>query len=334
MDLAIGWVDADSQAAASRSNSFDLRACGGHDPLHDEIAAGDRTGFIHDNGFHVVKCFQRHAALEQDAALGACADARKIGQRYTEHQRARTGNDKEGQRGVYPMRPIARDDAGDECGQQCDADNRGCIHARKARDKTVDLGFARGSVLHAVQNALHHAFGQHMGDAQLEHAICVHAAGQGVVAGCDTHRHGLARDRGGIQTADALDHHAVKRHAVARADQYNVIYLRVGSGDGLGVAVRQNTVDRFRPQIDCLHDLAARTLDRAVLKIFANAVEQHNADRFVRCADRPCADGRQRHQKVFVEYTALADIAYGGQQHAPAEQQISCQHGDNLRHAG
>ena len=74
MDLAIGWVDADSQAAASRSSST-LRSARlrGHDPLHDEIAAGDCAGFIHDNGFHVVKCFQRHAALEQDAALGACA---------------------------------------------------------------------------------------------------------------------------------------------------------------------------------------------------------------------------------------------------------------------
>ena len=173
-----------------------------------------------------------------------------------------------------------------------------------------------------------------MGNAQLEHAVRVDAAGERAVAGCDTHRHRFAGDGGSVQTADALDHHAVKRDTVARTDEYDVIDLRIGSGDDLRTAVGQDTVDRFRSEVDRLHNLAARTFDRAVLKIFANAVEQHYADRLIGRADRPCADGCQRHEEVFVKYAALADVAHSSQQDAPAEQEVRRKHGDHLRHAG
>ena len=192
------------------------------------------------------------------------------------------------------------------------------------------LGLARGSVFHAVQDALHHALGKHMGDAQLDRAVCIDAAGHRLVAGRNAHRHRLARDRRGVQTAFALGHFTVERHAVARADKHNVAHCRVLGRDGAGGTVRRDQLDGFRPQVDRGHDLAARTLDRAVLEELAHAVEQHNANRLIERADRPCADRGERHQEVFVEYTALADVFDRGQQHAPAEQQVGRQHDDDL----
>ena len=132
-----------------------------------------------------------------------------------------------------------------------------------------------------------------MGDAQLEHTVRIDAAGQRAVAGRDAHRHRFAGDGGGVQTADAFFDYAVKRDTVAWTDENEVIDLRVGSGTGLRTAVGLDAINGFRPQIDRLHDLAARALHRTIFKIFADAVEQHNTDCFVGCADCPCADGCQ-----------------------------------------
>ena len=173
----------------------DLCAVCGNNILHDKVALGDRAGFIHDNGFHIIQRLERRAALEQDAAPRARADACKIGQRHAEHERARAGNDEEGERGVDPLAPVAGDKAGYDSGQQGDAYDRGGVNAGEAGDKAVDLGFARSGVLHAVQDALHHALREHMGDAQFNSAVRVDATRDRAVARSDAHRHRLARDR-------------------------------------------------------------------------------------------------------------------------------------------
>ena len=52
-----------------------------NDLLYHKVALGDGAGLIHNDGLNVIQCFQRSAALEQDTASGACADA-GVGQRY------------------------------------------------------------------------------------------------------------------------------------------------------------------------------------------------------------------------------------------------------------
>ena len=121
-----------------------------------------------------------------------------------------------------------------------------------------------------------------MGDAQLDRAVRIDAARDRAVARSDAHRHRLACDRRGIQTAFALNDLAVERHAVARADEHDVAHRCVLRREGADRAVLFDQIDRLRPQVDRGHDLFARTLDRAVLKVLAHAVEQHNADRFVK----------------------------------------------------
>ena len=76
-----------------------------------------------------------------------------------------------------------------------------------------------------------------MGDAQVQHAVGVDAAGHCAVAGRNAHGHRFAGDCRGVQTADTLNDHAVERDAVARTDKQQVVDLRVRGGHGLGAAV-------------------------------------------------------------------------------------------------
>ena len=96
------WVEAPSQAAASHRSSFSSSGtpCAGTTFCTTKLPLVIGAGLIHNDGLNVIQCFQRSAALEQDTASGACADAGEVGQRYAEHQCARAGDYKEGHRGV------------------------------------------------------------------------------------------------------------------------------------------------------------------------------------------------------------------------------------------
>ena len=172
-----------------------------------------------------------------------------------------------------------------------------------------------------------------MGDAQLDRTVRIDTAGDRAVASRDAHRHRLAGHGRGVQAALALHDLSVQRYAVARADQHDIAHRSVLRRDWADTAVRLDEVDRFRTQVDRGHDLPPRALDRTVLKVFAHAVKQHNADRLVERADRPRADRGKRHEEIFVKHAAPADIADRGQQHAPAEQQVRCEHDEYFWHA-
>ena len=51
--------------------------------------------------------------------------------------------------------------------------------------------------------------------------------------------------------------------------------------------------------------------------------DRHNADSLVERADRPCTDGCNGHQEVFVKYLTAADVLDSRQQDMAAEQQVS-----------
>ena len=295
-----------------------------NDLLYYKVALGDGAGLIHNNGFNVIQCFQRSAALEQDTAPGACADAGEVGQRYAEHQCTRAGNYKEGHRGVDPLVPLAGNKARDNGGQQGNRNNSRGVNAGKTGDKAVDLRLAGRCVLHAVEDALYHALSENVGDAQLDRAVGVDTAGGCLVADSDTNRNRLTGDSRGIQTAFAFDNLAVQRNAVARAHQNNVALLCVLGRNNLDFAVVLDQIYRLGTQVDCIHDLLARTINRTILKVFADTVEQHNADGLVERADRPCTDGCNGHQEVFVKYLTAADVLDSRQQDMAAEQQVSC----------
>ena len=152
------------------------------DILNDEVALCDGAGLIHDDGLYVIERLERRAALEQDAAPRACANAGEVGQRHAEHQRARARDNEESHGGVYPFMPLAGEQAGHNGGQQRDRDDRRGVDTGKTGDKAVDLRLARRGIFHAVKDALHHALRKHMRDADLHGAVGVDAAGSHPVA--------------------------------------------------------------------------------------------------------------------------------------------------------
>ena len=222
--------------------------------------------------------------------------------------------------------PVAGDKARDNGGQQGNEQKGRGIDAGETGDEAVDFRLAGRSVLHAVQNALHHALREHVGDADLYRAVRVDAAGNDRVAGRNADRDRLAGDSRGIQTGLALGNLAVKRYAVARTDENEVADFGLLRRENFNAAVRLYEVHGFGTQVDGVHDLLAGAVYGAVLEVFTDAVEQHDADRLIERADRPCADGRDRHQEVFVEYLSAADVLDRRQQNVAAEQQIRRDH--------
>ena len=161
-----------------------------------------------------------------------------------------------------------------------------------------------------------------MRDSDLHGAVGVDAAGSHPVADGHADRDRLACDSRGIQTGLALAHLAVERHAVARTDEHDVALRCVLCRDDRNASVRPDKVYGLRTQVDGIHDLSARAVYGAVLEVFADAVEQHNADRLVERADRPCADSRDSHEEVLVKHLTASDVFDRGQQNMTAEQQI------------
>ena len=174
--------------------------------------------------------------------------------------------------------PVAGDKARDNGGQQGNEHHGRGIDAGETGDEAVDFRLAGRSVLHAVQNALHHALREHVGDADLYRAVRVDAAGNDRVAGRNADRNRLAGDSRGIQTGLALGNLAVKRYAVARTDENEVADFGLLRREDFNAAVRLYEVYGFGTQVDGVHDLLAGAVYGAVLEVFADAVEQHDAD--------------------------------------------------------
>ena len=123
---------------------------------------------------------------------------------------------------------------------------------------------------------------------------------------------------GGVQAALAGENHAVQGDAVAGQDAQHVAHLSLpGRNHG---ALFQG--DHFRPQVHGFHDLAAAPGHGLSSKIFADAVEQHNADGFREAAHGEGAQGGNAHQEVLVQHMALEQVAAGGFQHRQAQHKI------------
>ena len=94
--------------------------------------------------------------------------------------------------------PLAGNKARDNGGQQGNRNNSRGVNAGETGDKAVDLRLAGRCILHAVENALYHAFSENVGDAQLDRAVSVDTAGGCLVAGSDTNRNRLTGNSRGI----------------------------------------------------------------------------------------------------------------------------------------
>ena len=68
--------------------------------------------------------------------------------------------------------------------------------------------------------------------------------------------------------------------------------------------------------------MAAAAGDGSVFKVFADAVEQHDADGLGKAAGEKRADGGKGHQEVLVQHLAPGKVLYGRHNDFPAQQDI------------
>ncbi len=292
-----------------------------HDFLHGKVALGDGAGLIHDDGLDLAHGLHGLAALKEDPPLAARADTGEEGQRHTENQRAGAAHDQEGQSGVHPFAPVAGDEGGDDRRQHGGAYYDGGVDPGKAGDEAVDLGLAGGGVFHAVQNAGDHGLGQGLFHPDGELTCGIDAAGDHAVSLGNGNRHRLAGDGGGVNAAAAADHDAVQGDPVAGTNQNDVADFGFSRGN-FPHRFPIHQLHHLGAQVHRFHDLAAAAGDGSVFKVFADAVEQHDAHGFGKATGEERADGGKGHQEVLVQHPTPGEVLHGCHNHLFAQQHI------------
>ena len=290
--------------------------------LQHEVALRNRTGLIHNYSSNVFQRFHSHAALEENAILGACANAGEECQRYAQHQCARTADNEEGQRSVNPFIPVTGNQGRDNSSQHCGSNNKRSIDSCKAGNEAVNSRLAGSSVFHAVQNTRYHRLLEYLLDTDFQHTRGVHAAGNNLIAIFAFHRYRLTGYRGGINKAFAINNNAVQRNTVAYTHQQDIAYMCISSRNNLHLFAHQQ-VDNLRTQVDSIHNLTAALFYGTLLKIFAHAIEEHNANSLFPCLDSKGTQRSNSHQEVFIEHITLSDILQGSQHNTSTQQDVS-----------
>ena len=314
---------------------------GGKRGLNHEVALGDGAGFVHDHGLDAAQRLDCIAALEENVLLGGGADAGEEGQGHAENQRAGTGDDQEGQSGedgggaggtaqdgfrtgigrVNEEVPAGNQEGQHQRHHQSADNHGGGVHPGKPGDEFVDIGFIGGGVFHGIQNPGDHGLFQQLFCPDFQSAGGVDAAGDHAVADGGLHGHRLTGDGRGVDPAFPLDDHAVQGNPVAGAHQQNVAhvgFLRVNDPDVLA----NHQVDYLRPQIHRVHDLLAALADGTILKILADAIEEHNAHGLGKVPDGECTQCGNGHQEILVKDLTLFDVPEGGHQNLAAQNQV------------
>ena len=283
-----------------------------HDASDFEFPFGQGAGLIEDSGFGIREGFHDGAALEEDAFFRSGTDAGEEGERDGDDERAGTADDEEGERGVDAFIPVSgKEERREDCDGDRDEDDDRGIHAGEAGDESVDLWLAGDGIFDGVEDAGDHGFREDFFDLDADGAGHIHAAGVYAVADGGEDGLRLAGDGGGVDLGLAFGNDAVKRYAVAGADEKDVADFGFFGRDGLGAACG-HALDDFRTQVDGVHDLVTAAVGSEVLEVFTDAVEEHDTDGFRIFVDREGADGRNGHEEGLVEEFPMGDVFEGG----------------------
>ena len=197
-------------------------AVGGQDVGHLRLAAGDRAGLVQRHDFGLAGFLQRDGGLEQDAVPGAQAVADHDRHRRGQPQRARAADDQHGDAAgegeadaLTGQQPDGRRHGGD-------GNDRGDEHAGDPVGDLGDRSLGRGGVGDHLDDLGERRV---LADARrlaAEEAGLVDRRGGHRVARGLVDRDALACQRGFVDRALALEHHAVHWNVFARMHDEDV----------------------------------------------------------------------------------------------------------------
>ncbi len=299
----------------------------GHDT---EAAVGQSARLVEDDRAHLGKRFQIARAFHQDAAPAGRADAGEKRERHADDERAGTRHNEEHERALYAGRPaLAEQNRRHKREQGRAAHDDGRVDAREASDEVFGAGLALGSLFHQLEDAIDG--GLLVGARRLHHeqAAFVNAAADDWITRADGARHGFAGDGRGVELRAALDHNAVKRHALAGFHHDACAGLHVVGVDLRRRAVGAQQVRVVGGNLHHLGDRAARPVHGVVLEQLAYLVKEHDGGTLghVRLAfgkkdEGKRADGGDGHEQVLVEGLAVHDAVPGAREHIVAGNEV------------
>ena len=287
-----------------------------------EFPFGQGAGLIEDSGFGIREGFHDGAALKEDAFFRCGADAGEEGERDGDDERAGAADDEEGECGVDAFFPVSgKEERWKDCDGDRDEDDDRGVDAGEAGDESVDLWLAGDGIFDGVEDATDHGFSEDFFDLDADGASHIDAAGVYAVADGGEDRLRLAGDGGGVDLGLAFGNDAVKRDAVAGADEKDIADFGFFGRDGLGAAFG-HALDDFRAQVDGVHDLVAAAVGSEVLEIFTDAVEEHDADGFRVFVDREGTDGRDGHEEGLIEEFPMGNVFERGVDDGAAQNEV------------
>ena len=125
-----------------------------------------------------------------------------------------------------------------------------------------------------------------------------------------------------------INYNTIQRNSFSGAHNKDFVQLHLFRIDGHDLTVTFH-VSTFWTNIHQLRDGSAGFPHSILLKPFANLIEEHNGSSLVIFTNDDCADGCDRHQKIFVKKLAVNDSFKGLFEYAEAYHKIGEKQKDN-----
>ena len=205
----------------------------GQDVGDSGLAGGDGAGLVERDNLRAAGLLERDGGFEEDAVFRAHAAADHDGDRGRKAERARAADDQNGdaagQReadGLAGQQPYdGRNDG--------DGDDHGHEHAGHAVGHLRDGRLGRGGVADHADDLGQGGILADAGGLALDEARLIDRRGGNRVARFLVDRDALAGERGFVDCGMALEHHAVDRDVLARADDKHIALFDLLDRHGL-----------------------------------------------------------------------------------------------------
>ena len=193
------------------------------------------------------------------------------------------------------------------------------------------MAFSLAGMLDQLQDFRCGRLPEHLGDLHADQAALVDTTGVHGITHGNLARNAFSGQGDGVQAGNALDHHAVHRHLLARLDDngFPDSHLARIHNQYLPFSL---DIGRIGPDIHKLGDRFAAVVLGHILEDLADLEEEHDKDRLGELRfgpwqepDRKSSDGGDSHQEILAEDFSLPDLFPSLGQDVIADHQVGNQ---------